>query len=41
MYHHRITYKPTPETKKGQHWFEAFLTFLVFALIGVLLAWRG
>lgn len=41
MYHHRITYKPKPEASKGQDWFAAFLTFLVFAIIGCLLAWRG
>lgn len=40
MYHHRITYKPDP-IKRGQHWFDAFLCVIVFAFIGVLLAWRG
>jgi hypothetical protein len=41
MYHHRITYKPQPEVKKTQLWFEAALGCLVFAIIGCLLAWRG
>lgn len=41
MYHHRIVYKPEPEIKKGQVWFEAILGCLVFAIIGCLLAWRG
>jgi hypothetical protein len=41
MYHHRITYTPRSEESKGQAWFTAFCTFLVFAIIGCLLAWRG
>ena len=41
MYHHRITYKPTPEYTKGRYWFDAFCAALVFAIIGCLLAWRG
>ena len=40
MYHHRVTYKPDPE-KKVRYKVDFYLTLIVFAFIGVLLAWRG
>lgn len=41
-YHrHNQNYRPDPEVSRGRAFFAAFCTFLVFIIIGCLLAWRG
>ena len=41
MYHHRITYKPSKQERKGAVLFYFACMCLTFASIGCLLAWRG